>query len=320
MLDFVHNIEFSDDVKPKLEVKKEPMDMESSLKQPIADFDMNNKQVLVQNFSDTLEAAMLWSNFRDRHLMKILEIPNVPNKLKSLEIYGASYEDYDDYEFSQFVASILPEFPLTYVSTPSLVCRAPPSQNQDQKVKFKFCVFCKNDDEVYYPSHKGLMTCENHCFLCQGNKNVVGHNTHSCPKLKGEDCGQKEHIQFHSNYPYLNINEFHFDTVATIGGVPAQGGGEGMGLGAGQPIKIQAKDFTEAEKAAIVDECTVEMYSPTLLAEKYNINVTSIRGWIKSAGKSLPQKYKFNSTKKQTKPSMPSSAQSMLPLSSGFGQ
>ena len=93
-----------------------------------------------------------------------------------------------------------------------------------------------------------------------------------------------------------------------------------MGLGAGQPIKRQAKDFTEAEKAAIVDECTVEMYSPTLLAEKYNINVTSIRGWIKSAGKTVPQKYKFNATKQETKPPTPSSAKSMLPLSLGFGQ
>ena len=81
-----------------------------------------------------------------------------------------------------------------------------------------------------------------------------------------------------------------------------------------QTSKKQAEDFTEDEKAAIVDECTVEMYSPTLLAEKYNINVTSIRGWIKSAGKTLPQKYKFNATKQQTnKPPTPSSAQSMSP-------
>ena len=63
-----------------------------------------------------------------------------------------------------------------------------------------------------------------------------------------------------------------------------------------------AKDFTEDEKMAIVDECTVEMYSPTLLAEKYNINVTFIRGWVKAAGKTLPQKYKLNGTKVGTKP------------------
>ena len=114
-----------------------------------------------------------------------------------------------------------------------------------------------------------------------------------------------------SNSPGPSTNSPN-PTLTAIGQVPAGGGG--MGLGAGQPIKRQAKDFTEAEKAAIVDECTVEMYSPTLLAEKYNINVTSIRGWIKSAGKTLPQKYKFNATKQQTnKPPTPSSAQSMSP-------
>ena len=116
-----------------------------------------------------------------------------------------------------------------------------------------------------------------------------------------------------SNSPGPSTNSPN-PTLAAIGGVPAPGGGGGMGLGVGQPLKRQAKDFTEAEKAAIVDECTVEMYSPTLLAEKYNINVTSIRGWIKSAGKTLPQKYKFNATKQQTnKPPTPSSAQSMSP-------
>ena len=119
---------------------------------------------------------------------------------------GASNENY---LFSQFGASILPEVTPTDVATPFLVCKAPLSQNQDQKVKYKFCVFCKNNDEDYYPGHNGQMTCENHCYLCQGNKNVVGHNTHSCPKL---NCGQKGPI--HSNYPYLNSNEFHFDTVA----------------------------------------------------------------------------------------------------------
>ena len=73
-----------------------------------------------------------------------------------------------------------------------------------------------------------------------------------------------------------------------------------------------AKDFNEDEKMAIVDECTVEMYSPTLLAEKYNINVTLIRGWVKAAGKTLPQKYKFNGTKVGTKPLMPSDLEQHL--------
>ena len=84
-----------------------------------------------------------------------------------------------------------------------------------------------------------------------------------------------------------------------------------MGLGV-QPIKRQAKDFTEAEKAAIVYECTVELCSPILLAEKCNVNITSIRGWIKAAGKTLPQKYKFNATKHQRKLLTPSSVQVIL--------
>ena len=31
IMDFVHNIEFSIDIKPKLEIKEEPMDLESSV-------------------------------------------------------------------------------------------------------------------------------------------------------------------------------------------------------------------------------------------------------------------------------------------------
>ena len=79
------------------------------------------------------------------------------------------------------------------------------------------------------------------------------------------------------------------------------------------------EDFSEEEKKSIVEECTVELYSPTMLAEKYNVNVTAIRGWIKSAGKTLPQKYKFNATgtgkssTSGTKPFTPSSTQSMSP-------
>lgn len=89
-------------------------------------------------------------------------------------------------------------------------------------------------------------------------------------------------------------------TLAIIGGVPVPVGEGSMSLVA-KPIKRQPKNFTEAEKLAIVDECTVELYSPILLAEKYNISVSSIRGWIKAAGKTLPQKYKFNATKHQRK-------------------
>ena len=119
------------------------------------------------------------------------------------------------------------------------------------------------------------------------------------------DCADEEQV------PKDDKNNLVLDFPSPVSNSP---GPSTNSLVAGQPIKRQAKDFTEAEKAAIVDECTVEMYSPTLLAEKYNINVTSIRGWIKSAGKTLPQKYKFNATKQQTnKPPTPSSAQSMSP-------
>ena len=55
----------------------------------------------------------------------------------------------------RFGASILPEAPPTDVFTPSLVRRPPPSQTRNQKVKYNFCVFCKNngEDESYYLSH-----------------------------------------------------------------------------------------------------------------------------------------------------------------------
>merc|ERR1712008_280279 len=78
-------------------------------------------------------------------------------------------------------------------------------------------------------------------------------------------------------------------------------GGSGSMSLAAQTTKKPDKDFTEAERAAIVDECTVELYSPILLAEKYNINVTLIRGWVKAAGKNLPQKYMYNAIKPKKK-------------------
>ena len=46
IIDFVHDIEFSNDFKPKLEIKDEPMDMESRVVEKIFhDLDMNNEQV-----------------------------------------------------------------------------------------------------------------------------------------------------------------------------------------------------------------------------------------------------------------------------------
>ena len=50
---------------------------------------------------------------------------------------------------------MLPEAPPIDVFTPSLVRRPPASQTRSQKVKYNFCVFCKNngEDESYYLSH-----------------------------------------------------------------------------------------------------------------------------------------------------------------------
>ena len=91
------------------------------------------------------------------------------------------------------------------------------------------------------------------------------------------------------NSPGLSTNSLNPTLVAT-GGVSVP-----------QTRKRWARDFTEDEKAAIVDECTVELYSPTLLAEKYNIEVLTIRQWVKAAGKFLPWKYRYNATTQLTK-------------------
>ena len=77
--------------------------------------------------------------------------------------------------------------------------------------------------------------------------------------------------------------------------------------------KRAAREFSEDEKQKIINECIDDLYSPTVLSEKYNVNVTAIRGWIKNSGRPLPQKYKFLSSKTSTKPPTPSSAQAMSP-------
>ena len=105
---FVQDSEFPKDIKPNLEIKDEPIDLESSLmEQPIRnekmfeDFEVYNKQVHIQNFSNTLEAAMLWSNLRDFSPMKILEIPqyleqvaiqNEEQRLINIELRKAKYD------------------------------------------------------------------------------------------------------------------------------------------------------------------------------------------------------------------------------------
>ena len=115
IMDFVHNIEFPNDIKPNLEIKDEPMDMESSVvEQPMRnekifeDFEYNNEQVHIQNFSNTLEAAMLWSNFSP---MKTLEIPqyleqvaiqNEEQRLFNIELRKAKF---DKVELKNFKSS-----------------------------------------------------------------------------------------------------------------------------------------------------------------------------------------------------------------------
>ena len=68
----------------------------------------------------------------------------------------------------RFGSSSLPEAPPTDVFTPSLVRRPPPSQTRNQKVKYNFCVFCKNngEDESYYLSHT--------LKVWKSNKKIVG--------------------------------------------------------------------------------------------------------------------------------------------------
>ena len=36
------------------------------------------------------------------------------------------------------------------------------------------------------------------------------------------------------------------------------------------------------------------MVSPTVLSQKYNVRVTSIKGWVKHSGKKLPENYKVD--------------------------
>ena len=46
------------------------------------------------------------------------------------------------------------------------------------------------------------------------------------------------------------------------------------------------------KRKAIVAQVTEEFISPTKLAEKHGISVSAIRGWVKTAGKKLPLRYK----------------------------
>ena len=67
------------------------------------------------------------------------------------------------------------------------------------------------------------------------------------------------------------------------------------------PKPKSAKDFSEAEKSAIVKEVVEDLKPPTLLAKTHNVGVSAIKNWVKESGQRLPSRYKF------TKPTPPNS-------------
>ena len=100
---------------------------------------------------------------------------------------------------------MLPESPPSDVFTPSLVRRPPLSQTRNQKVKYNFCVFCKNngEDESYYLSHtlkddNGRVTCpilyKYKCPICHST-GPVSHTIRYCPHNKDHHIyEEKAHI------------------------------------------------------------------------------------------------------------------------------
>ena len=98
-----------------------------------------------------------------------------------------------------------PESPPSDVFTPSLVRRPPLSQTRNQKVKYNFCVFCKNngEDESYYLSHtlkddNGRVTCpilyKYKCPICHST-GPVSHTIRYCPHNKDHHIyEEKAHI------------------------------------------------------------------------------------------------------------------------------
>ena len=120
-----HDIEFPKDIKPNLKIMDEPTDMESSLvEQPISnekifeDFDVYNKQVHIQNFSNTLEAAMIWSNLRDFYPSSedIIDIENEsPNDDKSNRF--ENFENSSDFDVSVDIIDIEKDEKLNDIKT-----------------------------------------------------------------------------------------------------------------------------------------------------------------------------------------------------------
>lgn len=121
------------------------------------------------------------------------------NSPRSSMIYGANHNDYECPPYGQ---NSLPEAPPTDIFTPSLVRRPPASQTRSQKVKYNFCVFCKNngEDESYYLSHtlkddNGRVTCpilyKYKCPICHAT-GPISHTIRYCPHNKGQASKYEE--------------------------------------------------------------------------------------------------------------------------------
>ena len=60
---------------------------------------------------------------------------------------------------------------------------------------------------------------------------------------------------------------------------------------------MKAKDVPLEERKKIVLEVVNEHISPAILSEKYGINVTQIRTWVREEGYKLPSRYKTTKMK-----------------------
>lgn len=107
--------------------------------------------------------------------------------------YGCSRLPYSN-EFNY--ENAMPEAPPSDIFTPSLIRRPPPSQTRSQKIRYNFCVFCKNngEDESVYMAHTlkndhGQVTCPilfNYtCPICKAT-GAVSHTVRYCPLNKDQ--------------------------------------------------------------------------------------------------------------------------------------
>ena len=60
--------------------------------------------------------------------------------------------------------------------------------------------------------------------------------------------------------------------------------------------RVFDSSITLAEREAIVAQVTEEFISPAELANRHGISISAIRGWVKTAGKKLPSRYKTTAT------------------------